>query len=126
MTVYAGVAQSDPVVSKITMSGPFYASTTNNITAKAGGGQTGGSPMLTDLNLVTVCATIGDSVTLPTAEAGREVTVANLGAASLNVFPNTGDKVNAGVANAAYALAAGKAATFYGAGPLQWVALLSA
>lgn len=128
MTSYTrGVAQDDPVnVAKIVMTGPFYANTLNNVTAKAGGVQANGTLLSGDVNIITVCATLNDSVLLPTAEAGREITVFNSGAAAASVFPGVGDKINALSANASINIAAGKAVTFYGAALLAWVSLAGA
>ena len=87
-------------------------STTNNITATAGGTQGTSVQLTTVINRATTVATAGDSVRLPSAIAGLQITIYNAGAASLNVFPNTGDSINGAGANVAFALAAGKNATF--------------
>ena len=69
---------------------------TSAITALAGGGLTSATPVLTEeFNRVTVVATIGDSVVLPAATAGLRVLVTNTGAAALDVFPATGEAINA-------------------------------
>ena len=82
------------------------------------------------VNRVTTVGTAGDSVKLPATVANvsiGSIVVAN-GAAvnSANVFPQTGDQINALGANVAFAIAAGKTANFYSAGAGQWYAILSA
>jgi len=86
---------------------------TNGITAYAGGGQTNAVALTATYNRITTVATAGDSVKLPAAIAGSRTVVFNKAAAnSLNVFPATGDAINALSANAAYALAATKGVEF--------------
>ena len=100
---------------------------TNAITAHAGGGQQASSPLNTVINRVTTVATAADSVTLPVDAPGMQLTVINAAAAnSMNVFPNTGDAINALAANAAFAVAANKTATFYSTVAGQWHSLLTA
>lgn len=102
-------------------------STTNAITAFAGGGQANAVLLTTTVNRVTTVATAADSVKLPAALAGSRVVVFNKAAAnSLNVFPSTGDNINALAANAAYALAATKGAEFYCAVNGTWDTILTA
>lgn len=85
----------------------------NAITAYAGGGQANAVQLSATFNRVTTVATAADSVKLPQAIAGSRVTVFNKAAAnSLNIFPSTGDKIDALSANAAYALAATKGVQF--------------
>lgn len=77
---------------------------TNAITAFAGGGQGSAVALTSTINSITVCATAGDSVKLPTATAGSLIQVSNLGAAYANVFPATGDLIDALAANTAVSL----------------------
>lgn len=77
---------------------------TSGITAFAGGGQASATALVSDLNRVTTVATAGDSVKLPAAVPGLEIVVINDGAASLNIYPVTGESIDALAANAAYAL----------------------
>ena len=100
---------------------------TSSVTAKAGGGQSPGTPLTTVLTRVTTVATAADSVTLPVAMPGMQITVANAAAAnSLNVFPNTGDAINALGANTAFSVVAGKNVSFYCMVAGFWHAILSA
>lgn len=108
----------------------FLASVSNGLVAHAGGTQAAGVLCPSDINRFTTVATAGDSSVLPPSAPGMEITVTNAGAASMNVFPSAGgtgtEQINAGGANAAYALAAGKTAQFSCAVAGQWHAILSA
>lgn len=106
----------------LTIDGPAV----DNITAHAGGGQTNATKLTGQLNRVTTVATIADSVMLTPSLSGLDITVVNAGANSMNVFPVTGDAINALGANTAFAVAAGKTATFYCITAGQWHSILSA
>jgi hypothetical protein len=100
---------------------------TNGIVAHAGGGQALAVPLTSDVNRIVTVVTAGDSVLLPAAAPGMQVTVINAAAANAaNVFPAVGDTINALAANAAFSLVAGKVATFYCAVAGFWNAVLSA
>lgn len=102
-------------------------SSTNNITAHAGGGQGSAVPLTTVISRVTTVATAADSVVLPVSATGMVLTVSNAAAAnSMNVFPAGAEQINALGASAAFAVAAGKTAQFSCAAAGQWHALLSA
>lgn len=98
----------------------------NAITARAGGGQASATALTARFNRITTVTTADDSVKLPAAKAGASCFVFNKGANSANVFPATGDKVNALSANAAYALAATKGAMFVCMVDGTWDTLLTA
>jgi hypothetical protein len=100
----------------------------DSITAFATGGQASATQLSAAINRVTVCATGGDSVKLPisSGNTGLTVMVINAGAQSLNVFPSTGDQIDALGANAAKAVAAGKTCDFVFTAIGQIHALLSA
>lgn len=71
-------------------------STTAGITASTT--QTQGQGALTaEVNEISVCANANDTVTLPSALAGRSCLVINNGAQTLQVFPASGDNLGAGV-----------------------------
>lgn len=91
---------------------------TTGITASATSIQ-GGSPLTTDYNEISVCATIGDSVTLPAAAIGLQITIINNGAASADVFPASGDNLGAGL-NLAAALASGATVTYFAYSTTSW------
>lgn len=82
-------------------------------------------------NSTTVFSTVAASTgaVLPTGcVAGDLLTVVNLGANSLSVYPPVGGTVQTGAANAAFAVGAGKTAQFrcVADAGLTWVAHLSA
>lgn len=105
---------------------PVY-SASDALTAHAGGGQANALALTSVINRVTTVGTAGDSVVLPVATPGLEITVINAAAAnSMNVFPASGDKINALAANAAFAVAATKVVTFYSTVAGQWHSQLTA
>ena len=103
---------------------PFAAAT--GLTAKAGGGQSGATALTGNVNKVTTVASANDSVLLPPAVVGRRVSVRNGAANSLNAFPQSGEAINEGAANAAFAVTAGKTAIFEAVASGLWNAVLSA
>ncbi len=101
----------------------------DGLTAFATGGQAGGFPIREGINRVTTVGTAADSVTLPSTQdvTGEDLIVINAAAAnSMNVYPATGEKINALAANAAFAMAANKTALFVITGAGQWHAILTA
>jgi hypothetical protein len=103
------------------------ASVANGLTAHAGGGQGSALALTASINRVTTVATAADSVSLPPSLPGLAITVINAAAAnSLNVFPVSGDAINALSANTAFAMAANKTATFYCAVAGTWNSNLTA
>lgn len=119
-------------------------SNTDTITAFAGGGQTSATQLDSGFNRVTVVATANDSVKLPACVSGQRntgpsgstarpssntlgmmIVVTNADAAdSMNVYPQTGDAINALGANAAYAMAANKTAAFVCGSSGIWYSIL--
>ena len=96
-------------------------SAVNGVTANPGGGQGSAVLLTAAMNRVTTVGTAADSVKLQPAAVGLSQTVINAAASnSMNVFPSTGDAINALGANAAFAVAAGKTATFYCCNAGQW------
>jgi len=75
------------------------------LTADTGSAQ-GGSPITASFVFISTCANTGDSVTLPGWTRGF-VFIYNGGSESADVFPDTDNAINAGVPNAAEALASG-------------------
>ena len=100
----------------------------NGITALAGGGQAGTAHVLTErFNRVTTVGTAADSVKLPLAVPGVDVFVVNAAAAnSMNVFPQTGQYINALAVNTALAVAANKSVHFVCIAPGIWNAIVTA
>lgn len=101
-------------------------STSNGLVAKAGGGQSGATLASASINRYTTVATAADSGLMPASAAGMQITVINAGANSMNLFPATGEQINAAGANTAYAIASGKTAMLSCAVAGQWHAVLSA
>ncbi|MBU6231404.1 hypothetical protein KGP36_01945 [Patescibacteria group bacterium] len=99
---------------------------TNGITAHSGGGQASAVPLTTTLNRVATVAADGDSVKLPAGTPGAEITVQNAGAHTLDVYPATGEYIDAGAQNAAVTIAAGKSYTFFCALAAYWGSVHSA
>jgi hypothetical protein len=96
------------------------------MTALAGGAQAG-TALKAMMNRFTIVASAADSAQLPVSVPGMQIVVINAHAAnSMNVFGQTGDSIDAGAANAASAVAAGKTATFFCTVAGKWHKLLSA
>lgn len=111
----------------IDANGFFYEIVQAGITAQAGGGQASATPLTGQICQVTTVATAGDSVLLPASVPGNIITVTNFAAAnSMNVFPAAAEQINSLGASAAFAVAAGKSATFTCAVAGQWHTMLSA
>jgi hypothetical protein len=66
----------------------------------------GQGPLTAIINVVATVANPNDTVTLPSAAAGRRCVVVNTGANTLQIFPASGDDLGAGV-NTATTMAAG-------------------
>lgn len=127
MPNYQGVATSHPQVDKLTVNQQLFFQGVSSLTALAGGGQAGATPLSGLINRVTTVATAADSVLLPVAKAGNILWVKNAHASnSMNVFPNTGDAINALSVNAAYAVAATKCVAFVCAVDGTWDTILTA
>lgn len=95
-----------------------FKSTTAGITADVGSVQ-GGSPLISELNEVSVCANIGDAVTLRFAKPGLTQTIINNGANACDVFPENNDNIGAGT-NIAISLAAGSSVTYAAYSTANW------
>lgn len=120
--------------SYITLTGFKYESAVNAITAFSGGGQTSATPLTLQNNRVTTVAVNGDSVLLPPALAGLIISVTNVGASTLAVFPSSatqggvtgGDAINALSQNSSFSVAVTKSCKFLAAVDGTWNSLLSA
>lgn len=96
------------------------------LTATAGGAQAGLALSKT-INRFTVVATAADSAQLPAAVPGLVRIVKNADTTdSMNVFPQTGETINALSANAAFAVAATKTCMFVCGTSGKWDTLLTA
>jgi hypothetical protein len=78
----------------ILLSGFFYESVTDGITAHSGGGQASAVPLTTEINRITTVAALGDSVLLPLSVAGLTIIVINHGANPCQVFGAGTDTVD--------------------------------
>lgn len=92
--------------------------TLSGIVATAGGGQANAVPLTGFINRVTSCVTNADSVKLPAAVVNPAnglsfLVVINAGAATLAVFPSSGQSINALAADASFSLATNKTAIFF-------------
>jgi len=90
------------------------AQSTQNVTALAGGGQTGATQLNNGNNVVANVASANDSVVLPSDANGKTITVTNTSANSLNVYPSSGESINSLAVNAPLAVAPGATTVFYG------------
>lgn len=107
--------------------GYLQQSAANALTAHAGGGQGSALALARQINRITTVGSAGDSVLLPVSVAGRVVTVINAAAANaMDVFPQSGDAINALSANTALSVAANKTVMFFCAVAGTWNSLLTA
>lgn len=83
----------------------------------------GQQPLTTRVNNVATVGTSGDVVTLPAAEPGLWVVVRNSGANSMQVFPASGDAINALGTDAAISIAASTTRVFFGVSTTLWVTI---
>ena len=104
------------------------ASFQNGITATAGGTRGAAFQLTAAYNRIAVCATAADSVALPPATGGQEVTIINSGAAACQVFAAapTSELINNEAAAAGISLAAAGKAQFVSPAPGLWFSILSA
>ena len=92
--------------------GNFTKSVTDSITAGSTQTQVGATALTKDINRVTVVGTDNDGVKLPTASAGLEILIINADAGQdIQIWPNTGDAIDGGSANAVDGTALGEGAT---------------
>lgn len=98
----------------------------SGVVAHAGGGQASATQLDEVFSSVDTVATAADSVKLPKAKAGMFRVAKNTSANSMNVYPATGEAINALGANAAYAVATVKAVIFFCPVDGQWQTILTA
>ncbi len=92
---FATLSGANTYLGAQTFSVPNAYSNATGITAFAGGGQASATALTKEQNNVTTVATAGDSVKLPAAVAGLKITVKNSGATALDIFPASGDSIDA-------------------------------
>lgn len=96
------------------------AQSTQNVSALAGGGQTGATQLNNGNNVVSTVASANDSALLPSDINGKTITVTNTSANSLNVFPASGESINSLAVNTPLAVPAGATTVFYGVSDVNW------
>ncbi len=118
--VYLGSAKTQLSNASGAVSFSVSTSLTSGITALAGGGAAGATLLASDFSIISTCATAGDSVILPAAASGREMTVFNNGATALAVFPGSGDTINELSANSSVTIPVSGVAVFRGLSAGAW------
>lgn len=91
------------------LSGTIAVTSAGSVNARAGGGQALATQMTVTATNISVCATAGDSVKLNTNATLQPLYIRNSGAASCNLFPQSGGQINALGVDAALAIASGAA-----------------
>jgi hypothetical protein len=107
---------SGAVAQANTLGGLVYGNKTtqDNITAKAGGNQGNGTPILpVTIARLTTVVNSGDAVTLPPSQTGFAIALINDGAQPANVFPSPGDQINSQGVNNSFSLATNTPTIFY-------------
>ena len=83
----------------------------NGLTASTTQTQAGALQLAADINIITVSTNISDSVKLPLAAEGMDITIVNDDAAEdIKIWPAVGDKMNGGTTDAADTTALGEGA----------------
>lgn len=90
------------------------------VVATPGGGQGSAADLAGEVNVVTVVATLGDSVKLPTTVEGIKRVVVNTGAAQLDLFPNTGHSIDIGAADIPIQVSPNGTVTLIGISATNW------
>lgn len=100
----------------------------NSLTAHAGGTQASALALSATVavHYVTVCATSGDSVKLPTLVVGETHLVWNMGAASMQIYGAGTSTINDIATATGIAIPAGKGAIFHARETGKWYAIVSA
>lgn len=123
LDVFQVLGQGAGVLVAQSLQGQTYGTKTagDNLTATASGNQTN-SVKLTLINRFTTVASAGDSAVLPLSQPGMTVVVINDAAVNaMNIFPASGDKINALAVNAAFSLTVAAGPTiFYATAVGQW------
>jgi hypothetical protein len=96
----------------------------DNVVPKAGGGQSGATPITAIITRVTTVATNGDSVIMPPAVQGKFF-IKNDGGHQLAIFPQLGEKMNS-TKNASFSLNAAQAMLLFCVTNGEWHTLASA
>ena len=122
------------VIGTVSMTSPSFISTAlnkdsnaNALTAHVGGGQGSALALTKAINRITTVASGGDSVKLPAAVAGQSVVVINAAAANaMDVFPVSGEAINALSPDTALSMVANKTVIFFCAVNGTWNSVVTA
>lgn len=111
------VLHTDPIITKPNLINPALSTQP----ALVAGTNAQGQGLITgDLVVVITTAANPSGVTLPTALAGRWITVVNRGTNPINVYPALGAAIDAGAANAPVQIEVGAGATFSAKTTTAW------
>lgn len=100
--------------------GDFAAAPTVSAAVTAGTNAQGQGALTADVNVITTAANNPSGVTLPTATAGRRITVINRGANVVNVYPATGASIDGQAANASLAMGVNVRLDFNASNSTTW------
>ena len=113
-TTVAGLTLTSPTINIPSIN---YTSATD---ITAGANTLGTTPLTNDLNIITT-SSAPSAVTLPTAIAGRRITIVNRGTSPINVFPATGAQIDGLTSNQAYSsIPTSGYLEFYATSTTQW------
>jgi hypothetical protein len=101
-------------------------SSTDGLTAHAGGTQAAALLLTTAINRVTTVASVADSIKLPASAPGMQITAINAATNSMQVYGSGTDTINAVATATGVAVPGGKTANFYCTLAGAWHMLLSA
>ena len=100
---------------------------TEGVTAHAGGGRASAVAIVTEMTRVTTVGTAADSVVLPAAVPGMQLTVINAAASNaVQVFANGSDTIDGTAGATGYSQAAGKTVTYFSTAAAAWHKMISA
>lgn len=94
---------------------------TTGITAGTTQTQAGATALTTGVNIIATCANADDGVKLAAAANGKVQIVINKGANAAKVYPDTGDTIDGGSANAAITIPPGGIYIFRADGTTNWI-----
>jgi hypothetical protein len=114
VTTFTGLTLTSPTINIPSIN---YTSATD---ITAGANTLGTTPLTNDLNIITT-SSAPSAVTLPTAIAGRRITIVNRGTSPINVFPATGAQIDGLTSNQAYSsIPTSGYLEFYATSTTQW------
>ena len=96
------------------------------VTANAGGGRTNAVPIVAMITRVTTAASAGDSVVLPSAVPGLDLSLINAGANAAQVFGSGTDTIDGTAGATGVSQAAGKTVQYLSTAAGAWHRLISA